>query len=134
MFRARNPYFHSADGIELVATLKIGFVNILMRIMHGRLNLTRCGASNEFGVHGLQSLDACGRIRSVPRYGDKIRMLAESLSVTVGALAKAAGVSVETVRYFQRRGLFATPPKGGHGFRRYGPEALERLRGSPLRR
>ena len=54
-------------------------------------------------------------------------MLAESLSVTVGALAKAAGVSEETVRYYQRRGLFATPPKGGHGFRRYGPEALKKI-------
>ena len=58
MFCARNPYFHSADGIELFATLKIGFGSILMRIMHGRLNLTRCGASNEFGAHGLQSFDA----------------------------------------------------------------------------
>lgn len=46
---------------------------------------------------------------------------------TIGALAAAAGVGVETVRYYQRRGLLATPPTGT-GYRAYGEDHLERLR------
>ena len=46
---------------------------------------------------------------------------------TIGALAAAGGVGVETVRYYQRRGLLAAPPREG-AFRRYGEEDLRRLR------
>ena len=51
------------------------------------------------------------------------------VGLTIGGLAKAAAVGVETVRYYQRRGLLTTPPSGGKGFRRYGSEVLERLQG-----
>lgn len=47
--------------------------------------------------------------------------------MTIGALAKAAGVNVETVRYYQRRGLLPEPERPMGGFRYYGAEALERL-------
>jgi MerR family mercuric resistance operon transcriptional regulator len=51
---------------------------------------------------------------------------------TIGRLAKAAGVGVETVRYYQRRGLLETPARDGagpdRGVRRYGPSDLRRLR------
>jgi MerR family mercuric resistance operon transcriptional regulator len=47
--------------------------------------------------------------------------------LTIGALAAAADVGVETVRYYQRRELMPVPAAGG-GFRRYGVEALARLR------
>ena len=47
-------------------------------------------------------------------------------SFTVGKLAKEAGVGVETVRYYQRRGLLAEPPATS-GYRRYDPQHLERL-------
>jgi MerR family mercuric resistance operon transcriptional regulator len=47
--------------------------------------------------------------------------------MTIGALAKAAGVNVETVRYYQRRGLLPRPERPMGGFRYYGAEALERL-------
>lgn len=46
--------------------------------------------------------------------------------MTIGALAKAAGVNVETVRYYQRRGLLATPGRIG-GYRTYGDEALQSI-------
>ncbi|MCK9985608.1 MAG: MerR family transcriptional regulator, mercuric resistance operon regulatory protein [Azoarcus sp.] len=48
--------------------------------------------------------------------------------LTIGALAKSAGVGVETVRYYQRRGLL--PPNGAHkgAFRVYGYDELARLR------
>lgn len=48
--------------------------------------------------------------------------------LTIGALAKSAGVGVETVRYYQRRGLLS--PNGAHkgAFRVYGDDELARLR------
>lgn len=45
----------------------------------------------------------------------------------IGSLARAAGVGVETVRFYQRRGLMDEPPRAG-AIRRYGPSDLERLR------
>lgn len=47
---------------------------------------------------------------------------------TIGGLARAAGVNVETVRYYQRRGLLPKPGKPAAGHRRYAPETLARLR------
>jgi MerR family mercuric resistance operon transcriptional regulator len=37
--------------------------------------------------------------------------------VTIGKFAAAEGVSVETVRFYQRRGLLALPQRQGSGFR-----------------
>jgi MerR family mercuric resistance operon transcriptional regulator len=47
--------------------------------------------------------------------------------MTIARLGAAAGVGVETVRYYQRRGLLAVPASAG-GVRRYGPEDVRRLR------
>lgn len=47
--------------------------------------------------------------------------------MTIGQLAAAAGVNVETVRYYQRRGLLETPDKPPGGQRRYSELALQRL-------
>lgn len=49
-------------------------------------------------------------------------------SDTIGGLAKAAGVGVETVRYYQRRRLLSEPPRPGGEVRRYGAEELKRLK------
>lgn len=49
-------------------------------------------------------------------------------SDTIGALAKAAGVGVETVRYYQRRGLLAEPARPPGEIRRYGDADIRRLR------
>lgn len=53
--------------------------------------------------------------------------------MTIAKLAREGGVGVETVRYYQRRGLMAEPerPTGagsGGGVRRYGVDDLRRLR------
>lgn len=56
-----------------------------------------------------------------------VRKQAKS-SDTIGALARAAGVGVETVRYYQRRGLLQEPPRPPGEIRRYGDEDLKRLR------
>ena len=55
------------------------------------------------------------------------------MSVTIAGLARAGGVGVETVRFYQRRGLLDTPdrPNGAGangGIRRYGPADVRRLR------
>lgn len=47
---------------------------------------------------------------------------------TIGGLAQAAGVGVETVRYYQRRGLLPEPARPQGEIRRYGEEELKRLR------
>src|SRR5688572_12743829 len=51
-------------------------------------------------------------------------------AMTISQLAKSAGVGVETVRYYQRRGLLPDPrpqKTGASGIRHYGPEEARRL-------
>lgn len=54
-------------------------------------------------------------------------------TMTIAALAREGGVGVETIRYYQRRGLLRTPEKAGGsalsgGIRRYEAEDVRRLR------
>jgi MerR family mercuric resistance operon transcriptional regulator len=49
-------------------------------------------------------------------------------SLTIGALAEAAGVHVETIRFYQRKGLLPEPKRPPGGIRHYGQSDLERLR------
>lgn len=65
-------------------------------------------------------------LESVPWYGVKgFQMTAE---LTIGRLAEEAGVNVETIRYYQRRGLMAEPDKPMGGQRRYDAQAIKRVR------
>lgn len=48
-------------------------------------------------------------------------------SLTIGRLASAGGVGVETIRFYQRKGLLDKPTRDG-GIRRYGSDDLRRLR------
>jgi MerR family mercuric resistance operon transcriptional regulator len=47
---------------------------------------------------------------------------------TIGTLAKQAGVNLETIRYYQRRGLVGEPPRPLGGIRRYTQAHARRLR------
>ena len=49
-------------------------------------------------------------------------------TLTISRVASAAGVNIETVRYYQRRGLVKEPPKPRQGYRIYTPETVDRLR------
>lgn len=50
-------------------------------------------------------------------------------ATTIAGLARSGGVGVETVRYYQRRGLLETPGRPERsGARRYGEDAVRRLR------
>lgn len=54
-------------------------------------------------------------------------MAPEETSLTIGKLAKAAGVRVETVRFYEREGLLPKPPRKLSGYRQYPPDAVERV-------
>ncbi len=49
-------------------------------------------------------------------------------SLTIGHLAKQAGVNLETVRYYERRGLLAKPPRSASGYRLFPKDSARRLR------
>ncbi len=46
----------------------------------------------------------------------------------IGRLARECGVTVDTVRYYEREGLLAPPRRARSGYRLYGADALIRLR------
>jgi MerR family mercuric resistance operon transcriptional regulator len=48
--------------------------------------------------------------------------------LTIGKLAERAGVNVETIRYYQRRGLLDEPKKPLGGYRRYPSDTVKRVR------
>ena len=49
-------------------------------------------------------------------------------ALTIGMLARQAGVNLETVRFYERRGLLPRPPRSASGYRLFPVEAARRLR------
>jgi MerR family mercuric resistance operon transcriptional regulator len=49
-------------------------------------------------------------------------------NLTIGAFAAAAGVNVETVRFYQRKGLLSEPVRREGAIRRYGAAEVDRVR------
>ncbi len=49
-------------------------------------------------------------------------------TLSIGQLAGAAGVRVETVRFYERQGLLPAPPRKRSGYRQYPREAVARVR------
>ena len=47
-------------------------------------------------------------------------------TLSIGELAKQARVNIETIRYYERRGLIAEPPRNPSGHRQYSPDAVKR--------
>lgn len=50
------------------------------------------------------------------------------MTMKIGSVAEAAGVEVSTVRYYERRGLLAEPPRTSAGYRQYDESAIDRIR------
>ncbi len=48
--------------------------------------------------------------------------------LAIGQMAKQADVNVETIRYYERRGLLPAPPRNESGYRQYSREDLRRIR------
>ncbi len=51
-----------------------------------------------------------------------------SPTLSIGQLAAAAAVGVETLRFYEREGLLPKPPRSPSGYRRFPPEAVVRIR------
>ncbi|MCW8834543.1 MAG: MerR family transcriptional regulator [Colwellia sp.] len=49
-------------------------------------------------------------------------------TMTIGKLASAVGISVETIRFYQRQGLVIQPEKPLNGFRQYHVDTIEQLK------
>ncbi len=49
-------------------------------------------------------------------------------SLTIGQLARNGGVGVETVRFYERKGLLAEPDRRPSGYRQYDEDVVDRLR------
>ena len=67
----------------------------------------------------------CVCLESVPWYG---RYRHAVRAFTIGNLARAADVSVETVRYYERRGKVERPVRRGSEYREYSDTDVARLR------
>lgn len=52
----------------------------------------------------------------------------ESNSYTIGRLAKEAGVSIQTIRFYERRRLIDQPRRSGSAYRQYDRDHLVRIR------
>ena len=52
----------------------------------------------------------------------------QAIEMTIAGLARAAGVGVETVRYYERRGLVPQPKRPSGSYRRYGRDHVRRIR------
>jgi Hg(II)-responsive transcriptional regulator len=50
------------------------------------------------------------------------------MGMKIGSVAEAAGVEVSTVRYYERRGLLAEPPRTESGYRQYDEAVIDRIR------
>lgn len=48
-------------------------------------------------------------------------------SLRISELARHAGVNIETVRYYERRGLIPAPPRTRSGYRQYAPTSVRRI-------
>lgn len=49
------------------------------------------------------------------------------MTYTIGQLAKATAVNIETIRYYERRGLIAQPTKPAEGYRTYSEGTRSRI-------
>lgn len=49
------------------------------------------------------------------------------MALTISEVASAAGVNVQTLRYYERRGILPDPPRSSGGYRQYTAEAIERV-------
>lgn len=49
-------------------------------------------------------------------------------TLTIGKVAKQTGLGVETIRFYERKGLLEEPPRNDSGYRQYPPETIVKLR------
>jgi len=47
--------------------------------------------------------------------------------LTIGQVAQKTGMGIETIRFYERKGLIAEPPRKESGYRQFEPDVLDRL-------
>ena len=52
----------------------------------------------------------------------------DAQSLTVGRLARASGVNLDTIRFYERQELLPAPPRTASGYRTFPPETVKRVR------
>jgi MerR family copper efflux transcriptional regulator len=52
----------------------------------------------------------------------------QSTNLTIGRLAKNAGVGIDTIRFYERRGLLPSPARSAAGYRLYHGDTIARIR------
>ena len=86
------------------------------------------GTEGEVGLQALFPLLRGNGLTLDHGAGSTVRFVDDRRTeMRIGQLADAAGVSVETVRYYERRGLLTEPRRSTSGYRQYGPGDVERL-------
>ena len=50
------------------------------------------------------------------------------MALTIGEVAKRSGIGLETVRFYERKGLIEEPPRTDSGYRQYPEDVVARLR------
>jgi MerR family copper efflux transcriptional regulator len=69
------------------------------------------------------------RLDSIPRYRLHIEHEAMgAVLMQIGEVAAGAGVNIQTLRYYERRGLLAKPRRSGSGYREYEPQTVQLVR------
>jgi DNA-binding transcriptional MerR regulator len=56
-----------------------------------------------------------------------MKMGVDKRSLGAGELARSAGVSTDTLRHYERKGVLTRPLRGANGYRQYSPDALDRV-------
>lgn len=49
-------------------------------------------------------------------------------ALTSGQVAERAGIGVEALRFYERKGLIPEPPRADNGYRQFPPETVDRIR------
>ncbi|MFP3948702.1 MAG: MerR family transcriptional regulator [Longimicrobiales bacterium] len=80
----------------------------------------------DLNLRGLPAIDV-RPLAPVPGYSPYNVYMSTAERLSTGQLAEAADVGVQTVRYYERRGLLPPPPRTEGGHRQYGPDDLRRL-------
>ena len=77
------------------------------------------------GQRTLLTLYLCARFRV---RAQEWRRLMESLALRIGEVASQAHVNIQTLRFYERRGLLAEPSRRASGYRQYSAEVVSRVR------
>src|SRR5689334_12233377 len=65
-----------------------------------------------------------GTLDLVPWYGAHDRSGSDEGTMRIGELAKAAGVNVQTIRFYERRRLLTAPARSSAGYRAYSADVV----------